>query len=183
MRIIAGKYKSRKLVFKKSTLLRPTQDRVKETVFNIMSDKLENSICLDLFAGCGSLGFEAVSRGAIKVDLVDVNVEFLYKNLERINNDKIATIFKTNALRYIKNTDQSYDVIFLDPPWTKSDLFELSLNAIFEFDILKPKGIIVCEHPKEYEKFYSFNVKTQKKFGNKKISILEKLNEKCIIPG
>lgn len=183
MRIIAGKYKSRKLVFKKSILLRPTQDRVKETIFNIISNKLENSICLDLFAGSGSLGFEAVSRGAKKVDLVDTNVEFLYKNLESINSDKSAKIFKKNALSYIKSTEQLFDIIFLDPPWTKSDLFEHSLKAIFEFDILNSNGIIICEHPKEYDEFYSFNVNAQKKFGNKKISILEKLNEKSIISG
>jgi len=182
MRIIAGKYKSLKLLFKTSSVLRPTQDRVKETVFNIISDKLENSTCLDLFAGIGSLGFEAVSRGAKKVDLVDVNVEFLYKNLERLNHDKTATIFKRNALSYVKHTDEVYDIIFLDPPWTKSDLFEHSLKAIFEFDILKSNGIIVCEHPKEFDSFKFFIVREQKKFGNKKISILEKLSEKSIIP-
>ena len=94
MRIISGKYKSRKLLFKKSLELRPTQDRVKETLFNIISTNVENSSCLDLFAGSGSLGFEAVSRGAKKVNFVDIDTEFLLKNHALLNYDSAVNITK-----------------------------------------------------------------------------------------
>ena len=183
MRIISGKYKSRKLLFKKSLELRPTQDRVKETLFNIISTNVENSSCLDLFAGSGSLGFEAVSRGAKKVNLVDIDTEFLLKNHALLNYDSAVNISKANAINYLKKINDNFDIIFIDPPWKKSILFERALKAIFEFDILKINGILVCEHPIEYENFYLFSVKTQRKFGNKKISILENLNEKSIISG
>ena len=181
MRIISGKYKSRKLLFKKSLELRPTQDRVKETMFNVISNKIVGSSCLDLFAGSGSLGFEAISRGANKLSLIDIYTEFLKKNHALLNNDSAVKIIKGNAINYLKKVNETYDIVFIDPPWKKSVLFEHALKAIFEFDILKINGILVCEHPIEYNNFYLFSVMIQKKFGNKKISILENLNEKSII--
>lgn len=183
MRIISGKYKSRKLVFKKSQELRPTQDRVKESIFNIIASKISDSTCLDLFAGSGSLGFEAISRGAKRVDFVDVDVEYVKKNHILLKEDSAANIFRTNALSFLKNKQSQYDIIFLDPPWKHLHFFDRSLKAIFEFDILKKNGIVVCEHPVKIFEFYSFNVINQKTFGDKTVSILEILNEKSIISG
>ena len=174
MRVIAGLFKGRKLVFKKSKLVRPTQDRVKETLFNIISDKIVDGVCLDLFAGSGSLGIEALSRGAKSIDFVDIDVTYVIKNLANIKADNCAEVFKSNAANYIKKAYKKYDIIFLDPPWSELILFERSLKAIFEFDILNNEGIIICEHPQEVNDFYLFKEIKQKKIGNKNLSILEK---------
>lgn len=121
IRIIAGKYRGRKLPVLMAEGLRPTTDRVKETVFNWLMPYIQDSICLDCFAGSGGLGFEALSRGAAQVSFVELNkaaTKQLQENqhlLKAVN----MSVIQSNALEFIKKNTQKYDVVFLDPPFRK----------------------------------------------------------------
>ena len=121
IRIIAGKYRGRKLPVLMAEGLRPTTDRVKETVFNWLMPYLPQADCLDCFAGSGGLGFEALSRGAKQVTLIELNKEAtkqLQENKQLLSADNL-TIFNKNALLFLQQTPKSVDLVFLDPPFRK----------------------------------------------------------------
>jgi len=151
--------------------LRPTKDRVKESMFNILSDHVTDATCLDLFAGCGSLGFEAISRGAHWVDFVDIDNSFLKKNASKFKDNTNFSIHRASFYHYVKHCNKRYDLIFLDPPWTQLHFFEDSLKLIFEFDILSERSIIVCEHPKDYDISTEFEQDTRS-FGRSKLTVI-----------
>ncbi len=172
MRIISGLYKGKRLAFDTNALLRPTKDRVKEACFSSLADHCRDAICLDLFAGSGSLGFEALSRGAQHVDFVDINPLYVHKNKQICSPDTSLSINKSKASAFIKKTTKKYDIIFLDPPWIEPEHYTHSLNQIFEFDILNKLGIIVCEHTKDACDFNGFDIIKQKKFGDTVLTLL-----------
>ncbi|MCK5003293.1 MAG: 16S rRNA (guanine(966)-N(2))-methyltransferase RsmD [Gammaproteobacteria bacterium] len=119
LRIIAGSWRGRKLGFPEREGLRPTTDRVRETVFNWLQMDLPGSRCLDLFAGSGALGFEAASRGAAKVVMVDntsETVTVLRSNIELLSASRIEAVC-ADAITFLKNCDQQFDVVFIDPPY------------------------------------------------------------------
>ncbi len=119
VRIIAGKWRSRKISFPPVSGLRPTPDRVRETLFNWLAPHLSEAICLDLFAGTGILSLEALSRGAAKVTAIEKNPE-LIKNLTDNAlqlHTKNLEIIATDALHWLKEKRSAYDIIFLDPPY------------------------------------------------------------------
>ena len=121
IRIIAGIHRGRKLPVLMVEGLRPTTDRVKETVFNWLMPYIQDSICLDCFAGSGGLGFEALSRGASQVSFVELNkmaVKQLQDN-QRLLKANNVSIIQNDALSFISKTTQKFDVIFLDPPFRK----------------------------------------------------------------
>jgi len=121
IRIIAGKHRGRKLPVLMAEGLRPTTDRVKETVFNWLIPYIQDTKCLDCFAGSGSLGFEAMSRGAQKVTLLELNktaVNQLKANKQLLKAESID-INQVNTLEYLKTNIEAYDLIFLDPPFRK----------------------------------------------------------------
>jgi|TARA_R110001583_G_scaffold7158_7_gene35723 16S rRNA (guanine966-N2)-methyltransferase len=120
IRIIAGKHRGRKLPVLMAEGLRPTTDRVKETVFNWLMPYIHDANCLDCFAGAGSLGFEALSRGAAKVTLIELNntaAKQLQANKQLLSADNVI-ITNTNSLDFLKSsTKQHYDLVFIDPPF------------------------------------------------------------------
>jgi 16S rRNA (guanine966-N2)-methyltransferase len=121
IRIIAGKHRGRKLPVLMAEGLRPTTDRVKETVFNWLMPFIQDSHCLDCFAGSGGLGFEALSRGANHVHFIELNkaaAQQLKENQRLLNSDNVS-IINSDALSFIKNNTQKFDVVFLDPPFRK----------------------------------------------------------------
>ena len=121
IRIIGGKHRGRKLPVLMAEGLRPTTDRVKETVFNWLMPYVQEANCLDCFAGSGSLGFEAMSRGAQKVTLLELNktaVNQLKANKQLLNAESI-NIDQVDTLEYLKTNIEAYDLIFLDPPFRK----------------------------------------------------------------
>ena len=121
IRIIGGKHRGRKLPVLMAEGLRPTTDRVKETVFNWLMPYVQEANCLDCFAGSGSLGFEAMSRGAQKVTLLELNktaVNQLKANKQLLNAESI-NIDHVDTLEYLKTNIEAYDLIFLDPPFRK----------------------------------------------------------------
>ena len=176
MRIISGKYKGKNILGYDIDGTRPTQDRVKESLFGIIQDYLQDSVCLDLFAGSGSLGIEALSNGAFKVYFVDNNkkcIDILRKNLTNIkeenvivNNDYLL------ALDSFINAKVKFDIIFLDPPYNLNCIADI-LNIIDKNELLNEGGIVVCEY--EYDNFSSnylnLEIIKERKYGYKNIRI------------
>tara|TARA_R110000737_G_scaffold8048_4_gene23512 strand:+ start:415 stop:1005 length:591 start_codon:yes stop_codon:yes gene_type:complete len=121
IRIIAGQYRGRKLPVLMAEGLRPTTDRVKETVFNWLMPYIQDANCLDCFAGSGGLGFEATSRGASSVTLIELNksaAQQLKDNKALLNADNI-TVVQQNALDFLQHNQQRYSLVFIDPPFRK----------------------------------------------------------------
>jgi 16S rRNA (guanine966-N2)-methyltransferase len=124
IRIIAGEYRGRRIAVPDRPGLRPTPDRVRETLFNWLGQSLEGLCCLDLFAGSGALGFEAASRGAARVVMVEQDravFEVLRKTREAIGARQVELVLE-DAFTYLKNTKAAFDVVFLDPPFRQNAL-------------------------------------------------------------
>ncbi|HXE41102.1 MAG TPA: 16S rRNA (guanine(966)-N(2))-methyltransferase RsmD [Azonexus sp.] len=122
VRIIGGQYRRRVLKFPDSEGLRPTPDRVRETLFNWLGQELDGWHCLDLFAGSGALGFEAASRGAARVVMVEQSPKVLAalrENAEILQNPREVEIIRADALQYLTSPKAKFDLIFLDPPYKK----------------------------------------------------------------
>ncbi len=152
MRVISGMARGRKLKEPEGRTIRPTTDKVKESIFNIVQFDIEGRRCLDLFAGTGQLGIEALSRGAAHVTFVDEAAESLKlvkNNLDTAGFTEKAEIIRADAIEYLER-GRRYDLIFIDPPY-KTSLLERALKAINQFDILKVNGIMICERNTETE--------------------------------
>jgi 16S rRNA (guanine(966)-N(2))-methyltransferase RsmD len=151
MRIISGTSKGRKLVTPRSQSLRPTSDRVKESIFNILRVEMEGKVVLDLFAGTGNLGIEALSRGAKKAIFVEKGrqaIRLIQRNLTQLGLEERSEILPKDANRAIgilKQRGESFDLILMDPPYEKGliqkTLMKLSLHPIYHKD-----SILVIEH-------------------------------------
>ena len=129
IRIIAGLHRGRKLPVLMAEGLRPTTDRVKETVFNWLMPFIQDTNCLDCFAGSGGLGFEALSRGASHVSLIELNkaaAQQLTENKVLLQANNISVI-NSDALNFIKKNTQRFDVVFLDPPFRKNFVEQTAL--------------------------------------------------------
>lgn len=149
IRIIAGKHRGRKLPVLMAEGLRPTTDRIKETVFNWLMPYIQDSVCLDCFAGSGGLGFEALSRGAKHVTFLELNkvaAHQLMQNKELLNADNV-TIENTDALTFLAREQKSYSVVFLDPPFRKNLVEKAAL--LLEESIIKNNGLIYVEMESE----------------------------------
>ena len=149
LRIIGGKWRSRKLTFPAVEGLRPSPSRVRETLFNWLTPFLPGSHCLDLFAGSGALGFEALSRGASSVTMVEQNTQVvsqLLKNKMLLNADELH-ILKQDALD-LSSLDQQFDIIFCDPPFNKAFIQPL-INDMYHKCLLKPDAKIYIETEKK----------------------------------
>ena len=147
LRIIAGKYRSRILEQPPLSITRPTIDRAREALFNIIQNDIENSVVLDCFAGSGAFCFEAVSRGATKAIAIEKNpiaFAIIQKNLEKlnINNMEVKNMDSLNYLEHAKNIQ--FDFIYLDPPY-KLDVLKQCLDFIAKNQLLKKYGKIIIE--------------------------------------
>lgn len=132
VRIIGGQWRSRLISFPDAAGLRPTASRVRETLFNWLGQTLHDQRCLDLFAGSGALGFEAASRGAAEVVLVESNptaVQALWRNKEVLNADA-CRIVAGDALHFLARECGPYDVVFLDPPFASESLSKLLVAVV-----------------------------------------------------
>lgn len=179
MKIISGKYKGRLLKGYTLKGTRPTMDRVKESLFATINDYLDNSVCLDLFAGSGALGIEALSMGAKEVIFVDkeyMATKTIKSNLDMLNVNTNITIF---TMDYLKALEKIYpkkiDLIFIDPPY-KTDYIKHALEKIEELNLIKETSLIILESDSldklEFSNYYE-EFKT-KKYGDKYIRILKK---------
>ena len=150
IRIIGGQYRGKKLSFPAIEGLRPTPDRVRETLFNWLMNTIHDARCLDAFAGSGALGFEAFSRGAGKVVLIEQHAA-AYTNLKKVallfNSPKLATI-NQDACTYMQQTKEQFDIIFLDPPFVENHIPEC-ITILENTSILAPGGLIYLESAQE----------------------------------
>ncbi len=149
VRIIGGKWRGKKIGFPEVAGLRPTPDRVKETLFNWLMHNIADSRCLDLFAGSGSLGFEACSRGAKAVVLVEQQpkvVQALKQTLGAFGVDAGITVVNASALLWLKqNASAAFDVVFLDPPFQEGLLMP-TLKLLQEHRWLHAKSLVYVEY-------------------------------------
>ncbi len=181
IRIIGGQWRGRKISFPDNTSLRPTPDRVKETLFNWLSPYIVNAICLDLFAGSGALSFEALSRGAAKVIAFEqdrnafISIQDNAKKLD-ISSENLEVMHKSsmhwlNTMDNTIQTNQSFDIIFADPPYDENLLLQC-FDLIETNKLLQPNGLIYFESNKPFEAFSngilnkSFQILKEKQAGN-----------------
>lgn len=177
MRIISGTYKGHILDGFDLKGTRPTMDRVKESLFGMIQGKVKNSICLDLFAGSGSLGLEAISNGAKCCYFVDHQpeaIQVLHRNVQNLKLKESALIEKQdyqNALKKFQLNNITFDIIFLDPPY-QDCLIQNCLDFITQNHLLNKDGIIVCEY--ETEVFDSiYTCIKEKKYGTTWVRIYQ----------
>jgi 16S rRNA (guanine(966)-N(2))-methyltransferase RsmD len=160
VRIIAGKYRSRPLRSMRGMEVRPTADRLRETLFNVLTagspGVLEGTVWLDLYAGTGAVGIEALSRGAAMVYFVDSAgpAELIKKNLRSLGIAEGVEVIRTDAVRALQNLEARAicaDYIFLDPPYRMEEEYERTLNALSHLRLLKPESTVIAEHHKKFD--------------------------------
>jgi len=148
MRVIGGKYRGRRLKTIEGLAVRPTSDRLRETLFNILAPHIKDSRFLDLCAGSGAVGIEALSRGASHVTFVDQSrraCSAIQINLDTIGITSEATIINKDAVSALKHLTLKFDIIFFDPPY-ESDAYDRVLRELGESDLPASDAVVVVEH-------------------------------------
>tara|TARA_X000000950_G_scaffold102445_1_gene129444 strand:+ start:123 stop:704 length:582 start_codon:yes stop_codon:yes gene_type:complete len=192
MRIIGGKYKGSKLIPPDSSKIRPTSDRLKESLFSIISSNkyiinIESCNVLDICAGTGSLGIEALSRGAISVYFIDKDhssVNLVRKNISKLKIDQQINnnikIIKDEATKALKNIKKIFQIILIDPPYN-TNIIEKCLLKLKEFNLINQDSYIFAESSKtetfNYEGYQILDIKI---YGNSKLTILKLLSSSSI---
>lgn len=193
MRVVSGSARGCKLQPVPGMNTRPTTDRVKENVFNLIQDHIREARVLDLFAGTGQLGIEALSRGAKRCDFVEHDktaYNIVYKNTQSARVADRAALHCAEADRFLSQAaKQGYDLIFLDPPYG-GEALENALLQIETFDILSANGIIICESAVGDRFAHGFEVVRERRYGATMITVLRRQNggtderhENCDLPG
>ena len=183
MRIIAGKSRGTKLYTLEGENTRPTLDRVKESLFNIIQNKIQDAIFLDLFSGSGAIGLEALSRGARKVIMCDNSKEacnIIKKNMEKTHFLENVEIYHMDFKNVLQNKiNEKLDIVFLDPPY-KTDFAIESIEYILKKDLLKEDSIIIIEtddKDRMIEKLENVNcgIKDIRKYGRAYLIFLKRI--------
>lgn len=178
MRIIAGKYKGKKLVEFDLNTTRPTSDMIREALFDKIGYKVFDANFLDLFAGTGACGIEAISRSAKQVFFVDANkqaISIIKKNLQSIGKND-AVVLQSDyilATKQFAKQNLQFDIVFLDPPYA-SEFAENAISQLFENNLLAPDFLIVWEHDKTKNNYVErkYPNATTKKYGDKFLTYL-----------
>jgi 16S rRNA (guanine966-N2)-methyltransferase len=182
MRIIGGSLKRRKITFPNTRNTRPVTDRAKETIFNVLGERVVGKATLDLFAGSGSLGLEALSRGASSAHFVDISalsVRCIRTNLVSLGLGHFGTILKTDvdkAIKKLGNRLKKFDLIFLDPPHNKG-LIKKTLHQLDRSDTIHVQGIIIVGHSNREglpENLINLHIVRKIKIGQAFVTIIEK---------
>ena len=178
MRVIAGSARGKKLQCVEGKDIRPTLDRVKESVFNMIAFDIPTASVLDLFSGSGALGIETLSRGAAHCTFVDSATDSINVTKKNVSDTKfgdISDVVKSDSIEFLNKTQRKFDIIFIDPPY-ESDLYEKSLYAIKSNGVLNPDGMIVLEYDTEITPPFEtseFETIKDKKYGRVKILIMK----------
>lgn len=179
MRVIAGIYKGRRLETVPDNSVRPATDKVKGAIFNVLQSRVNwtTANVLDLYAGSGSVGIEALSRGAVKCIFVEKSrkaLQFLKSNVELIGADSSALVIAGDVDMFLKSIRSKFEVVFADPPYALESLKELP-NKIFQTGIIAEDGYLIIEHPTRYEFNPSslWEVVVQKVYGNTSVSFFQ----------
>lgn len=185
MRVITGKARGVQLKTPEGMQTRPTTDRVKEALFSVIQFEIPGAKVLDLFGGTGQLGIEALSRGAksaVFVDAGDAACKLIKENLKRTRLEGNAKVIRSDYLDYLSRCRESFDIIFLDPPYAEVFL-ENALKRITEIDILHSNGIIVTERPLGKELPWEYEGYTRSKdykYGKTLITIYRKVEKQVL---
>ena len=157
MRVIAGKYRSRRLVVPPGLAIRPTSDRLRETLFDVVAPKVPDSVWLDLFAGSGAIGIEALSRGARSATFVEsakAGAQTIRKNLQSLGIEEGFEVIErdaASALRMLDSQAVSYDFCFLDPPYRKIGEYEQIIGFLSQSRLLTGESLVIAEHDKHFD--------------------------------
>lgn len=182
MRIISGRFKGRKLTTPENRSIRPTSDKAREALFSIISSKIENARILDLFAGTGAFGIEAISRGARQAFLVDSSdkaAATIRKNIDLFGIENETVLIHGRVPDVFKRSDfpaKSFDIIFLDPPYDADHLTATIENENF-LSFITDTTLVIAEHPlsrKELEQSEHLEMIDRRKYGKTSISFFRK---------
>lgn len=177
MRVITGSARGRRLITLDGDDVRPTTEKVKEALFSIIQFEIEGRRVLDLFAGSGQLGIEALSRGAknaVFVDLSKKSAEVVKKNLESTGFEKSAVVLNTDSISFLRTRAEKYDIAFLDPPY-RTGLLKQALDNIER--VMSDSGVIIAECPcdEEFPEYAGSFLKTKEyKYGKIKLALYRK---------
>ncbi|MDO5041775.1 MAG: 16S rRNA (guanine(966)-N(2))-methyltransferase RsmD [Peptoniphilus sp.] len=180
MRVISGDKRGTKLFSPKNTDIRPTEDRVKENVFNLISHNLQGSTALDLFAGSGAIGIEFLSRGSERVYFVEKNkesIKLIEQNLEKTDFKSSSVLIKGDSISTLsKLKGMKFNYIYIDPPYDKGELYVKSIESIINYDLIDENSVVIIEEDENYRNTYDkyLNLLKSKKYGNTHISIWSK---------
>ncbi len=185
MRIVGGVYKSKQLKEFSNSAIRPTADKTRESLFNILGDKVVGSVFLDLFSGTGGVGIEALSRGAEKVVFVDADRSCLDLTAANVK----SVVAKTanyecklsDGLKYLSATNEKFDYVFLDPPY-KTDLGYEALRIIFERKLIKDGGAVIFETEFDLRSPYAY-LFDERKYGRAKLGFYTYKKPACVFAG
>jgi len=172
MNITGGKFNGRKITTVKSNDVRPTSSKVRSSIFNMLNSRVVDFgglLFLDLFAGSGIMGLEALSRGAEKAVFVEKNLttyKLIQKNL--LNFDADFEIFNMDALKFLDRTKEKFDIIFVDPPYM-SGIYDSVIETIQSKNLLTENGILIIEAPLGYTLPNNISVTKEKTYGDTKI--------------
>jgi len=182
MRIIAGEMRGRKLKTVAGMLTRPTSDKVKGAIFNILGDKVLEARVLDLFAGTGNLALEALSRGSHDVVLVEMSREahqVIRKNIEEMGMSHKTKLLQLDAFQYINRyPNEVFDLIFLDPPY-RGGMVVKAISTFKGHACLAPNGVIIAETAKDEEiegDIYPFEIRKTGEYGDTKVWYLQRMD-------
>lgn len=179
MRIIAGEKRGLKLAILEGTHTRPTKDSVREAIFSRLQFSIRDCSVLDLFAGTGAMGLEALSRGAKKAVFVDNDLDalkVLKKNIALAKYEEKSNIYSMDALEYLNEKQNEFDIIFLDPPYMDA-YYSKVLNLIVESDVLVPGGLVVIESKKNtlfLQESSLFLMEKERTYGKTTVTYLRK---------
>jgi len=180
MRVITGTARGRKLVTPQGLDVRPTSDMAKEAIFSSIQYEIENSEMLDLFAGSGQMGVEALSRGAKTVTFIDSDpkaIAAVKTNLKNCGFMEKSRVALMDSIAYIKNCSAKFDIAFLDPPYGKN-LIDEALPFVAQ--TIKPYGVIICETEKREEppaQAGDFEIKKEYRYGKVKVTVYRRKGE------
>lgn len=178
MRIISGKYRGKRVVAPKRLPVRPTTDMAKEGLFNILNNRyfFEKLNVLDLFSGTGNISYEFASRGVLHITAVDQNaqcVRFISQTAASLGSE-IKTV-KSNALKFLGDTSQTYNIIFADPPYafTEKDCKAI-VETVFTRELLSDEGLLIIEHAQQTNLSSLPNFQESRKYGSSVFSFFAK---------
>lgn len=180
MRVISGSCRGRKLVKLQGLHIRPTSDRVRESIFNILGQKVRKARVLDLFAGTGALGIEALSRGANHATFIDLSCDTIQQNLRRCGLEEKASVISCDIVEASmpqRLTQQQFDLVFIDPPYGKGHI-EHTLQKSSFLEMIDEDGIIIVEqsHKEKLDiRLPGLDIYRQKKYSKTLISFINKI--------
>lgn len=181
MRIISGSKRGRKLISFEGESIRPTTDRVKESMFNLICDYVYGASVLDLFGGSGALSLEALSRGAENAVITDFDkksIDVIKKNIELTDFSDRTRVVNSKAENFLETAKEKFDIIFLDPPYNKGFIKPI-IRDIVQKDILSEGGIAVLESDfgDEHGEFDGLEILKQRKYGRTYITVYTRRKE------